>query len=526
MPKAKLKLNEEYMDFFDETADNRSIEVIDTLGTDKWKVMIVDDDREVHSVTRLVLNDFTYKNCRLEFLSAYSAKEAKKIIETNPDVAVMLLDVVMEEEDSGLKLVNYIRKDLANDEVRIILRTGQPGQAPEKKVIFDFDINDYKEKTELTSQKLFTTIVSSLRAYDSIHTAKANKKGLEKVIEATKNLFEVQSVSKLSSIVLEEITHIFSNNLKMETADQSAFIAFKNNDEFLITAGSGRFEKRIDNNVKNVLTSSQYSNIENAIKQKKILFVEDSIILYFRRNSDMECVLYLEGVPGHSEIDYNLMEIFTSNISTAYENVSLNSKLHDSQKEVIFTLGEIAEARSKETGYHVKRVAEYSRLLAIKCGMYEEEAEIFSLASAMHDIGKLGIPGSILDKPGKLTSEEFEVMKTHAAIGYEMLKNSDKDIIKIASVIAYTHHEKYDGSGYPNGLKGEDIHIYGRITAIADVFDALSTARVYKPAWEIDRVLQLFREERGKHFDPELVDVFFENINEIMAIYEKFKDSR
>ncbi len=522
MPKSNSTRDEKYMDFFDETEDNIPAEVLDA---NKWKIMIVDDDREVHSVTRLVLNDFTYKNSGLEFLSAYSAREAKTMIEANPDVAVMLLDVVMEEEDSGLKLVNYIRKDLANDEVRIILRTGQPGQAPEKKVIFDFDINDYKEKTELTSQKLFTTIVSSLRAYESIHQAKANKKGLERVIEATKNLFEVQSASKLSGIVLDQITHIFDNSIKLKTSHQSAFIAFKDNDEFLITAGSGRFSKRIDSNVKNVLTSSQYVNIESAIKQKKILFVEDSIVIYFRRHSDMECILFLEGIPGHNEIDHNLMEIFTSNISTAYENVSLNNKLHDSQKEVIYTLGEIAEARSKETGYHVKRVAELSKLLAIKCGMYEEEAEIISLASAMHDIGKLGIPGSILDKPGKLTAEEFDVMKTHAVIGYEMLKSSDKDIIKIASVIAYTHHEKYDGSGYPNGLKGEDIHIYGRITAIADVFDALSTARVYKPAWEIDKVLQLFREERGKHFDPELVDVFFENINEILAIYEKFKDN-
>lgn len=238
----------------------------------------------------------------------------------------------------------------------------------------------------------------------------------------------------------------------------------------------------------------------------------------------MECILYIDGIPEHSEIDESLMEIFRNNISSAYENASLNNKLHDSQKEIIFTLGEIAEARSKETGFHVKRVAEFSKLLAIKCGMYEEEAEIISLASAMHDIGKLGIPGSILNKPGKLTQEEFEIMKTHATIGYEMLKDSDKDIIKIASVIAYTHHEKYDGTGYPNGLKGEAIHIYGRITAIADVFDALSTARVYKPAWEIDKVLQLFREERGKHFDPEIIDVFFENINEILSIYENLKD--
>lgn len=263
-----LNSDEKFMDFFDETGNTKSAEYSET---NKWKIMIVDDDREVHTVTRLVLNDFVYKNCRLEFLSAYSEKEARLLIADNTDVAVMLLDVVMEEEDSGLKLVNYIRNDLENDEVRIILRTGQPGQAPEKKVIFDFDINDYKEKTELTSQKLFTTIVSSLRAYESIHSAKVSKKGLEKVVEATKNLFEVQSIEKLSNIVLEQITNIYSSNIKTQTANQSAFVTFKDKDGFKITAGSGRFSKHINDYVKDVLTSDQYSNIEIAIKGENII---------------------------------------------------------------------------------------------------------------------------------------------------------------------------------------------------------------------------------------------------------------
>ncbi|MFZ5987983.1 MAG: response regulator, partial [Bacillota bacterium] len=194
MPDFSSIPNNEYMDFFEEADDNK----VEAAPERKWKVMIIDDDQEVHNVTKLVLNDFVFKNAGIEFLSAYSGKEAKLLIADNPDIAVILLDVVMEEEDSGLKLVHYIRNELKNDEVRIILRTGQPGQAPERKVIFDFDINDYKEKTELTSQKLFTTIVSSLRAYESIHFANLNKKGLEKVIEATNNLFEVQSITRLS----------------------------------------------------------------------------------------------------------------------------------------------------------------------------------------------------------------------------------------------------------------------------------------------------------------------------------------
>jgi response regulator RpfG family c-di-GMP phosphodiesterase len=509
------------MDFFNETDDIKTDEAFEQK---RWKLMIVDDDIEVHLITRLVLKDFVYENCRLELLSAHSEKEAKVLIDENPDVAVILLDVVMEEEDSGLKLIKYIRNDLKNDEVRIILRTGQPGQAPEKNVIFDYDINDYKEKTELTSQKLYTSIVLSLRAFESIRTAKINRQGLERVIDATKKLFEISSKAKLSNIILEQIKHIFVGEFKKQTDNQSIFVAFKDSCEFIITAGNGRFLGHIGSSVKAVLSTKQYSNIEQMIEEGKLLFEEESLIIHFRRNAEIDCIIYIEGVYEHIGIDNSLMEIFCNSIASSYTNLSLSNKLHDTQKDIIFTLGEMAEVRSKETGFHVKRVAELCKLIAIKYGMNEEEAEVVSLASAMHDIGKLGIPGQILNKPGKLTAEEFEEMKTHTVIGYEMLNGPDKEIIKIASIIAYTHHEKYDGTGYPNGIKGENIHIYGRITAVADVFDALSTVRVYKPAWEIDKVLDYFTEERGKHFDPKIVDVLFENINEILEIYRKFKD--
>ncbi|MDZ5472008.1 7TM diverse intracellular signaling domain-containing protein [Bacillus sp. 31A1R] len=196
----------------------------------------------------------------------------------------------------------------------------------------------------------------------------------------------------------------------------------------------------------------------------------------------------------------------------------------ETQKEVVFTMGEVIEARSKETSNHVKRVAEYSKIIAQGYGLAERECEYLKMASPMHDIGKIGIPDAILNKPGKLTSEEFELIKTHTTIGYGMLKHSSRDIFKIAAVIAHQHHEKFDGTGYPQGLKGKQIDIHARITALADVFDALGSDRVYKKAWELDQILNLINEERGKHFDPKLVDVFFENIESLLSIKEKFPD--
>ena len=202
----------------------------------------------------------------------------------------------------------------------------------------------------------------------------------------------------------------------------------------------------------------------------------------------------------------------------------LNEEIEDTQKEVVFTMGAIGESRSKETGNHVKRVAQYSKLLALYYGLSEEEAELLKQASPMHDIGKVAIPDAILNKPGRFDEEERRVMDTHAKLGYEMLKNSHRPLLQLAATVAYEHHEKWDGSGYPRKLQGEDIHIAGRITAVADVFDALGSDRVYKKAWDDERIFNLFKEERGKHFDPKLIDIFFDNLDEFLKVREQFKD--
>jgi response regulator RpfG family c-di-GMP phosphodiesterase len=199
-------------------------------------------------------------------------------------------------------------------------------------------------------------------------------------------------------------------------------------------------------------------------------------------------------------------------------------EIRETQRDVVYTMGAIGETRSKETGNHVKRVAEYSKVLALHYGLDIEEAELLKMASPMHDIGKVGIPDDILNKPGKLTQNEWNIMKTHSALGYQMLKNSKRDILQAASIIAYTHHEQWSGNGYPKGLIGEDIHIYGRITALADVFDALGSDRCYKKAWEDEKIFELIKNESGKHFDPVLVDNFFKHLDTFLEIRSNFKD--
>ena len=223
-----------------------------------------------------------------------------------------------------------------------------------------------------------------------------------------------------------------------------------------------------------------------------------------------------------SELENFNKQLESEVIERTREIVALNNEIIETQVEVINTMGAIGETRSKETGQHVERVAEYSYLLAKLSGLSEEEALLLKQASPMHDIGKVGIPDNILNKPAKHTPEEFEIMKTHAMIGYEMLRHSKRPILQASAEVALTHHEKYDGSGYPKGLKGEDIPIYGRITAIADVFDALGHDRCYKKAWELEKILELFQEQSGKHFDPKLIKLFFDNLSLFLETQKRF----
>jgi response regulator RpfG family c-di-GMP phosphodiesterase len=175
----------------------------------------------------------------------------------------------------------------------------------------------------------------------------------------------------------------------------------------------------------------------------------------------------------------------------------------------------------KELSGHLKRVAAYARLLAAKYGMSEAEVKFVKQIAPMHDIGKWAIPDNILHKPDKLTPEEWDIMKTHTWVGYEMLKDSKLEVLQMGAMVAIQHQEKFDGTGYPKGLKGEEIHIFSRITTVADVFDALGSERSYKQAWPVEEITQYFRDGRGTHFDPILVDLLLGNLGEFLAIKEE-----
>ena len=491
-----------------------------------WKILLVDDEKDIHTVTKMALKRFELEGRKLSFLHAYSAEEARKVLTQETDIALVFLDVVMETDEAGLEVARWMREDLKNKLTRIVLRTGQSGQAPEEKVIVDYDINDYKEKTELNRTKLFTTVFAALRAYRDIARVEEARiaqefyrAGLERVIDATSEILEKHTLQQLFNALLQQVMSILRIN------DQSMLVKMKgigvlyseNNYEIITEINNNDAEPSLDDET--------LGCFNQAIAAKKSIFKNGVLVGYFPSKHNKICLLFLKGIDDINAIDSKLLQIFSSSVSLAFDNLLLNKEIIDTQQELLYRLGDVVESRSKEAGNHIRRMSEVCYLLALAIGMSVEEATELKQAAPMHDIGKVATPDAILLKPGKLTPDEMEIMKQHASIGFNILKGSKRPILKAAATISAQHHEKFDGTGYPNNLAGKDIHPFARIAATADVFDALTHKRCYKEAWPIEEVLSTIKEMSGVHLDPEMVEALINNIEKVLEINEKFKDS-
>jgi response regulator RpfG family c-di-GMP phosphodiesterase len=489
-----------------------------------WKIIIADDEAEVHNVTRMVLSDYVFEDRSLQFISAYSAKETEELIQKNPDTAIILLDVVMETDDAGLKLSKYIRQVAGNHFVRIILRTGQPGKAPEKDVIIEYDINEYKEKTELTVQKLFTTITAALRSYRDLRIIEKSRIGLEQIIKSSAHLFEQQSLKEFAKGVLTQLISILKLDESSVYIQLSGFSAINDKNDFIILAATGKYENAVNHYVSDILSKDIIGYLKKSVSEEQSLFVDDVYVGYFATKSGNRNLLFLKSCSHLTQLDRDLIRIFSNNVAIAFENILLNKEIVDTHKEMLLTLGEVVENRSSDVGKHAHRVSLFCHLLAQKAGLNWEDSELLKLVSPIHDVGKVAIPDSILLKPGRLTNDEFEKIKPHTTIGYDILKNSNRKIMNAAAIVALQHHEHWDGTGYPKGLKGDEIHIFGRITGLADVFDSLTHWRIYKEKWSMDRVLELIKQQKGLRFDPRLVDIFLEHLNLFIEINNNYPD--
>src|SRR5215469_7371520 len=287
----------------------------------RWKIAVIDDEPAVHDGTRFALSDYRLNGQSLEILSAYSAAEGRELMRRHADVAVVLLDVIMESDTAGLGLVEYIRNDLTNETVRIILRTGQPGQAPERRVIVDYDINDYKAKTELTADKLFTSLTAALRSYQQLQRMVETRRGLEIIIEAASTLFDFKSMQRLAEGVLTQIGSL----LNVECAGILVLRdSAEANDSFSVLAGSGCYSRL---GAAGTLDSELREVVREAFRRRDNQFLEQRSVLYIRTGSGRELVALLESSKQLSDTDRALVQIFGSRLSVAFDNVMLYEQL-------------------------------------------------------------------------------------------------------------------------------------------------------------------------------------------------------
>jgi PAS domain S-box-containing protein len=455
-------------------------------------ILVVDDEPRNIQVVSNVLKEIN----KCHILYATNGEQALQRIEKN-DIDLILLDMMMPILD-GLETCKRLKADSRYHTIPIIFLTAKNDEESLMKA-FETGAVDYISKPFLRRELI-------ARVTTHLNLRLAQKELFFELSENKELLKQYKEIVDLSSILTK--------------SDPNGLITYAN-DNFCTISGYSHDELigKSHNIVRHPeVPKSFYKEMWDTIREKRPwkgivknltkegnVYIVDTFISPVL-NSNNEIVEYIS---------------LRKNITPILE---LKEEIEATQKELILMLGNVGENRSEETAAHVRRVAEYAKILAIEYPLSPTECEILWSTATMHDIGKVGIPDYILNKPEKLTDEEFEIMKTHAETGYSFFKNSSRRLLQAAAIVAHEHHERWDGLGYPRGIAGEDIHIFGRITAIADVFDALGTKRIYKKGWDIDEIIDYFKEQSGKQFDPRLVELLLINIDKFLAVNETYQD--
>lgn len=551
-------------------------------SNDKWKVLIVDDEQEVHDVTLLVLRNFEFEGKTLELLHAYSATEGIRMFGEHKDIAVALIDVVMDGDDAGLRLIRHVRQSMGNQFVRIILRTGQPGVAPEREVISRYDINDYKEKTELSAQKLFSVMISALRGYRDIKALDDIRRGVERMLETATALFRARTIPRFAEIALGKLVSLFDQEKAIleDRIGGGIFVAQTSQlfprGEILAHIGSPAM---VAPGLHSILLH-QGSDIEPATNSL-------SIRISTRYNEEYLIRLSL-GRP-ITALDLSLAELFRLKATLALEHLILLQKNQDAQRQAINALARLVEDRAttKNSGFfrnvqettppintlaehisdiytrhgltsstgfvdflyqlatqaeivawgsaeraagHIVRIGNYAEYIARELGLATEFCEAIKIAAGLHDMGNLFSPAYPMSSWYQADAAARRQASAHTLSGKDfLLCNSSTTlptpILRMAADIAMHHHEAWVGSGYPNGLSGKSIPISARIVAIADFFDTHTHPQLDgdKPALSDTEVYELMTAS-SYYFDPEIVNVFLKNYNKILSIRASVDD--
>jgi HD-GYP domain-containing protein (c-di-GMP phosphodiesterase class II) len=369
-----------------------------------------------------------------------------------------------------------------------------------------------------------TTVYASIRAYRDIMTIQRSLDAFKQLIKTTHDLLKINQFKSFGSAALKHL-------LTLMDVDSSALYIARSQLEFdetssnLIIACTGKYVSESDSLETSDISTEVKSLIQKAFDTKSHYSTDEVFVGYYETSGNSVSVLYIEFEDDSEHFKASLAELFATNVALILDSLSKQHEIEKTQKELLYIVGEAIEARSKETGAHVHRVALICELLAKKLGLSESFTNAIRLAAPLHDIGKVIIPVNLLHKPGELDEDEWEIMKTHADAGFQLLSKSKTSVSKLGARLAHYHHENWDGSGYPDSLCGEEIPLEARIMAIADVFDALGSDRCYKEKWSSDDIKVFLIEQRNKKFEARLIDVFIDNYDEFCQIRVQNPDS-
>lgn len=487
-----------------------------------WHILIVDDEPSVHDVTRLTLNRLELFGQPVKLHSAFSAAEARHLLESDTQYCLAFVDVVMETPHAGLELVEWIRNDRKNSAIRLILRTGQAGMAPESDVIRNYDINDYKSKTELTAQGLATCVFNAVRGYKDITTIGCQLAAFRLLIDTSAGLLKLDDLDLMASSALQGLLNILQLERSTLYLARRQHSLFAEPIDTLLSCGNGA-QQCVSNGLEG-LPEAIRARIEQTFSDQSTVASAQDFVGYFATGQDAAVVLWVEYPTDESHFRAGLIELYASQLVLIFENLMRQNQLASNQKELMYIVGDAIEARSLETGSHVKRVALICEFFAHQLALPREFIEAIKIAAPLHDIGKIAISEAILHKPGKFTPEEWAIMQSHATIGAQILEKSKLPVACLGARLARWHHENWDGSGYPDGLVGDKIPMEARIMAMADVFDALGSQRSYKEPWHNDAILAYIVNQSGIKFDPDLVDILRLNIDELVLLRNQIPD--
>ena len=484
-----------------------------------WKVMIVDDEPGVHAATRLALRDISFRGRGLEFVSAYSGAEAMAKLHEHPDTAMIFLDVVMESEDAGLKVARRIRKEGFNL-VRIVLRTGHPGYAPERQVVVDYDIHDYKEKSSLDFSKLFSCLISALRAFDDLVAIEQHRRGLLSVLEAV-SWFDLRSLKRYLSRMLSELSSLAG----IEVDELLLAVQPGPGKNSGASSASEDFAVLIDGLAGAPLSPDERRLIADALAGRP-LPTDATAATCVVEACGLSLALFTRNRPALERADRVLLELFLGKVAQALDN-------HQTFAEILGERDSLVRAFADPdvgSGGHDSREIESLQQLCRETAQRLQQrvdfpAEIddwfvysIGTAAGFHDLGDQAQPHALLEKRAPLSAAERQVVERHVADGVAILRRKlgsmqHSRLFELSQAVVEQHHERYDGSGYPAGLAGEAIALAARIVAVVDSFVAMTAARPHRPAWSRGEALDHLQQGRGTLFDPRVVDAFFDVID-------------